>query len=228
VVLGLAVLLLAGVIAAVKFPASLDAADEGEEPQQGSFGRLFANPHLMFAVVAQFFYVGAQIATWSTLIPYIRAYTHATERASGYLLTSTLVALAVGRIVSTSLMRYIRPERMITIYAIVNIVLLAAGILHPGLAGAYAIVATSFFMSIMYPTIFALGVKDLGSDTKLGGSLIVMAIIGGAIFPPLMGWITRQTGSVALGYLLPAIGYVVVALYGFLAPRLVHREFDVT
>ncbi len=225
VVLGVAVLLLAGVIAAVKFPDDLDAAEQDGEPQQGSFGRLFTNQHLMFAVVAQFFYVGAQVATWSTLIPYIRAYTQATERSSGYLLTGTLIALAVGRIVSTSLMRYIRPERMITIYALINIVLLAPGILHPGITGAYAIVATSFFMSIMYPTIFALGVKDLGRDTKLGGSLIVMAIVGGAIFPPLMGWITRQTGSVALGYLLPALGYVVVALYGVLAPRLVHREF---
>ena len=220
VVLGVCVLLLAGILSRVKFPASLDAREEGEAPEQGSFGRLLRNPHLMLAVVTQFFYVGAQVSTWSTQIPYVRAYTTAGERTGGYLLTASLIALAVGRIVSTSLMRYIRPDTMIAVYALINIVLLSVGVLHPGFVGAYAIVATSFFMSVMYPTIFALGVKGLGADTKLGGSLIVMAIIGGAIFPPAMGWITRLTGSVALGYMLPGLGYVVVALYGFFAGRL--------
>jgi FHS family L-fucose permease-like MFS transporter len=220
VVLGVCVLLLAGILSRVKFPASLDAREEGEAPEEGSFGRLLRNPHLMLAVVTQFFYVGAQVSTWSTQIPYVRAYTTAGERTGGYLLTASLIALAVGRIVSTSLMRYIRPDTMIAVYALINIVLLSVGVLHPGFVGAYAIVATSFFMSVMYPTIFALGVKGLGADTKLGGSLIVMAIIGGAIFPPAMGWITRLTGSVALGYMLPGLGYVVVALYGFFAGRL--------
>jgi FHS family L-fucose permease-like MFS transporter len=102
---------------------------------------------------------------------------------------------------------------------VINFFLLMLGIAHPGMSGAYAILITSFFMSVMFPTIFALGVKDLGADTKLGGSLIVMSIIGGAIFPPLMGWVTRSTGSVALGYFLPAVGYVVVAIYALLAPR---------
>ena len=91
------------------------------------------------------------------------------------------------------------------------------GILHPGMAGSVAILITSLFMSIMYPTIFALGVKGLGDDTKLGGSLLVMAIIGGALFPPAMGWITRLTGNLAEGYLLPAAGFVVVAIYGYLS-----------
>jgi FHS family L-fucose permease-like MFS transporter len=72
----------------------------------------------------------------------------------------------------------------------------------------------------MFPTIFALGVKGLGDDTKIGGSFLVMAILGGALFPPALGWIAHATGSVALGYLLPAGAYVVVALYGFLVPSL--------
>ena len=76
---------------------------------------------------------------------------------------------------------------------------------------------------MMYPTIFALGVKGLGDDTKMGGSLIVMAIVGGAIFPPAMGWVMRLTGSIALGYMLPAAGYVVVATYAFLGPRISRR-----
>ena len=221
VVLGIVVLALMTCIALTRFPASLDD-NAGGAPQgrEGSLGRLLRNPHLMLAVVAQFFYVGAQVSTWSTLIPYMRMYTTATDRMAGYFLTATLVALALGRILSTRLMRYVRPARMIGVYATVNIVLLAVGVLHPGLTGSCAILATSFFMSVMYPTIFALGVKGLGSDTKLGSSLLVMAILGGAIFPPLMGWIARVAGSIALAYLVPACGYVVVALYGFFAHRL--------
>jgi FHS family L-fucose permease-like MFS transporter len=120
-------------------------------------------------------------------------------------------------------MRFINPARMIGTYAIINLALLAVCIAHPGMVGAFAILLTSFFMSVMYPTIFALGVKGLGDDTKLGGSLIVMAIVGGAIFPPAMGWIARLTGSLATGYALPAAGYVVVALYAFLVPAMTHK-----
>ena len=223
--LGIAVLVLAALIWRARFPADLDSLHDHTEllpeaQHRGSFRRLLSNPHLTLAVVAQFFYVGAQVSTWSTLIPYMRAYTSANERTAGYFLTSTLAAFALGRIVSTALMRLIPPGSMIGVYSIVNILLLTISILHPGMAGAYAIIATSFFMSVMYPTIFALGVKGLGVDTKLGGSLIVMAIVGGAIFPPLMGWIARLTGSIALGYSLPALGYIVVALYAFTAPRL--------
>jgi FHS family L-fucose permease-like MFS transporter len=115
---------------------------------------------------------------------------------------------------------------MIGIYAIVNIALLSVGIFHPGMVGASAILLTSFFMSVMYPTIFALGVKDLGEDTKLGGSLLVIAILGGAIFPPLMGLITRATSSLAYGYVLPALGYVVVAFYAFLVHKMTRTSIS--
>ncbi len=176
--LGIAVLILAVLIWRTHFPANLDATTTKEDlllqemgGHSGSYRRLLRNPHLMFAVVAQFFYVGAQVSTWSTLIPYMRAYTTASERTAGYFLTATLVALAIGRIVSTPLMRYISPSLMMGLYSLINIFLLAIGIAKPGMIGAYAILTTSFFMSMMYPTIFALGVKDLGSDTKLGGEL---------------------------------------------------------
>jgi len=231
--LGIAVLILAVLIWRTHFPANLDATTTKEDlllqemgGHSGSYRRLLRNPHLMFAVVAQFFYVGAQVSTWSTLIPYMRAYTTASERTAGYFLTATLVALAIGRIVSTPLMRYISPSLMMGLYSLINIFLLAIGIAKPGMIGAYAILTTSFFMSMMYPTIFALGVKDLGSDTKLGGSLIVIAIVGGAIFPPGMGWIARQSGSIALGYLLPEAGYMVVATYSFLGPRITRRAVE--
>ena len=230
VVLGVAVLVLAAFIGRAKFPVRLDTNENVGVmlggPPRGVYGRLLRTPSLMLAVVAQFFYVGAQISTWSTLIPYLRAYTSIGDKGAGYFLTGTLVALMLGRIVSTPLMRYISPVTMIGFYAVINCVLLAVGIMHPGMVGASAIFATSFFMSIMFPTIFALGVKGLGDDTKIGGSFLVMAILGGAVFPPLLGLVARVTGKLAVGYLLPAVGYVVVALYAFYVPRL-NRAVDV-
>jgi FHS family L-fucose permease-like MFS transporter len=223
VVLGLAVLVIAFYVSRASFPQNLDSTAYAGYPSQvapakhGAYGRLFRRPQLMLAVVAQFFYVGAQVGIWSTLIPYLREYTSLGDRASGFFLTGTLIAFGVGRIVSTPLMRWIKPAKMIAAYAVINLLLLAVGILHPGMAGSIAILATSLFMSVMYPTIFALGVKGLGEDTKLGGSLLVMAIVGGALFPPAMGWVTRLTGSLAEGYLLPAVAFVVVATYGYLS-----------
>ena len=236
VCLGVAVLMLAAVIAYTKFPRSMVHAEASGEPDltvlndPGThvLSRLWKAPHLLFAVVAQFFYVGTQVGSWSTLIPYIRAYTSATERTAGYLLTGTLVAFAVGRILSTSLMKHVAPATMVCVYALVNAILVGVGIVHPGMMGAYALLLTSFFMSVMYPTIFALGVKGLGADTNVGASLIVMAIVGGAFFPPLMGLVTRSTGSVADGYSLAVVGYVVVAAYAFSVPRISRRAGTTT
>ena len=190
------------------------------EPRSGvGFGLLAKYPHLLFAVTAQFFYVGAQVATWSNFILYMRTYTTQPERACGYFLTGSLMALAVGRVISTWLLRFVSAPKLMRVYALANICLVLLAVAHPGMVGAMALLTTSFFMSIMFPTIFALGVKGLGQDTKVGGSLIVTAIIGGAVFPFFLGLIARSTGSLALGYVVPAIGYVVVAMYGFVGAR---------
>jgi FHS family L-fucose permease-like MFS transporter len=148
----------------------------------------------------------------------MKQYTPVSERTAAFYLTGTLIALAVGRFVSTPLMRYFSASRMLGFYAAVNVCLMAVTILHPGIMGAWGVVASGFFLSIMFPTIFALGLKGLGPNTKLAGSLLVMAIVGGAIFPPILGLIARSTGSLALGYIVPLVGFVVVALYGFFAP----------
>ncbi len=220
VTLGCVVLLLAALIGLTKFPATQE--DEGrledEATASGSLrsqlAALLRIPQLRAAILAQFCYCGAQVATWSVFIPYIKQYTTTTERHAGLFLTGNLIAFALGRIASTGLMRWFQPARMMSTYAVVNIALLAIGIAHPGLAGAAAILLTSFFMSIMFPTIFALGIKDLGPRTKLGGSLIVMSIVGAGVVPPLVGLIAKTTGSYALGYVLVAACYIVVAIYG--------------
>jgi FHS family L-fucose permease-like MFS transporter len=104
-------------------------------------------------------------------------------------------------------------------YSIANIVLVSLGVLFPDWFGLWCVFLTSFFMSLMFPTIFALGLKGLGPNTKIAGSLLVMAIVGGAVLTPLMGFISEEFHSVAWAYVVPLFSYVVIALYSFLASR---------
>jgi FHS family L-fucose permease-like MFS transporter len=181
---------------------------------------LIKHRHFRLAVLAQFMYVGAQVGTWSYFIQYVQDYTHQPEKAAANYLIYTLVAFGVGRFVSTALMRVVRPNLLMGSYAVINVLLVAAGVLHPGWIGVWTIMLTSFFMSLMFPTIFALGLKGLGPNTKIGGSLIVMAIVGGAALTPLMGLINDRTHSIAMAYLVPLTGYVMVALYAFLGSHM--------
>jgi FHS family L-fucose permease-like MFS transporter len=112
-------------------------------------------------------------------------------------------------------MKWIRPAKMLGSFALVNILLLGIGMIFVGWVGLIAILMASFFMSLMFPTIFALGIKDLGPHTKEGASLIVMSIIGGAIFTPLMGVAFQLTKSMAISMCVPLVCYAVVAGYAF-------------
>ena len=210
-VLGFIAVCWALLILRTKFPAIQSEHEEGGD--HGRFRELFRYRHFWLAVVAQFLYVGAQIGTWSYFIQYVQEYTHQPEKIAGYLLTGTLVVFGIGRFSSAYLMRFVAPYQLLGIYALANVVLVAFGVLHPGWAGLWAILLTSFFMSLMFPTIFALGLKGLGPNTKIGGSLIVMAIVGGAIVPPLMGKIADARHSMAPAYVAPLIAYVFIAAY---------------
>jgi len=221
--LGSAVLLFALILSRMKFPAMTSSA-ESEAEGEGSFRALLHYPQLWFAVIANVCNVGAQICMWSNLILYMKQYTPVSERTASWYLTATLVMLAVGRFASTPLMKYVSPSKLLGTYGLANVLLMALAVLRPGMVGAYAIVAASFFLSIMFPTIFALGLKGLGPNTKLAGSFLVMAIVGGAVFPLVLGWIARATGSLAWGYVVPLVGFAGVGLYGFLAPRVQPKE----
>jgi FHS family L-fucose permease-like MFS transporter len=200
-----------------KFP-SIQSEHEASG-DHGHFRELFRYPHFWMAVVAQFMYVGAQVGTWSYFIQYVQEFTHQPEKVAGYFLTGTLAAFGVGRFSSAWLMRFVSPSKMLGSYAVVNVVLVAFGILHPGWAGLWALFATSFFMSLMFPTIFALGLKGLGPNTKIGGSLLVMAIVGGAILTPAMGLISEVGHSIAPAYIVPLIAYAFIAVYAFLGAK---------
>jgi FHS family L-fucose permease-like MFS transporter len=218
-VLAAATLTMMVLIASVRFPASL-AAEEDRGPGSHRTAELLRRPHFVMAVAAQFAYVGAQVGTWSYLIPYIQAYTGEAEKFAGYCLTGSLVLFGVGRFFSAWLMRFVQPSRLMAVYAVINTVLAIVGVLFPGWTGTIALLLTSFFMSLMFPTIFAQGIRGLGETAKLGGSLIVMAIIGGAVLTPVMGLLSVHSGGLAIAYLVPAFAYVLIAFYSFADVRL--------
>ena len=218
-IIGAIALFWAVLIARTKFP-TFESEHESANEDHGSFKELLRYPHFLLAIVAQFLYVGAQVGTWSYFIQYVQDSTHQPEKIAGYFLTGTLVAFGVGRFASSALMRYVEPYRLMGFYSIANIALVAIGIAFPGWIGLWALFFTSFFMSVMYPTIFALGIKNLDRNTKIGGSLIVMAIVGGAVLTPIMGLISESSHSIAVAYSVPLFGYVGVALYSFFGSRI--------
>jgi FHS family L-fucose permease-like MFS transporter len=225
IVIGAIAFFWAFVIARTKFPA-IAGEHESANENHGRFVELLYYPHFLLAIVAQFLYVGAQVGTWSYFIQYIESSTHEPEKVAGYLLTGTLVAFGIGRFASSALMRYVQPHLLMGVYGLINIALLAIGISFPGWMGLWAIFSTSFFMSVMYPTIFALGIRGLGRNTKIGGSLIIMGIVGGAVLTPAMGLISEWSHSIALAYLVPLLAYAGVALYSFFGTKLSRRTLE--
>jgi MFS transporter, FHS family, L-fucose permease len=215
VVLGIVCIVWALLILRTKFPA-IQSEHEQSAEDHGHFSELFEYRHFLLAVVAQFLYVGAQVGTWSYFIQYVQEYAHQPEKVAGYFLTGTLAAFGVGRFFSAYLMRSVSPSKLMGIYSVVNVALVSIGVVRPGWVGVWCVFLTSFFMSLMFPTIFALGLKGLGPNTKLGGSLLVMAIIGGAVLTPLMGWVSEHFGHVAPAYSVPLVAYVFIAFYAFL------------
>ncbi len=213
VIIGFIVWVWALLIARTRFPVL--PAEVEHRGHHSRASELLGYPNFLLAVVAQFLYVGAQVGTWSYFIQYVQDYTHQPEKIAGYLLTGTLVAFGVGRFTTAWFMRFVDPGRLMGIYSLCNILLVAVGVLSPGWIGLCAILLTSFFMSLMYPTIFALGIEDLGPNAKLGASFIVMAIVGGAVLTPLMGWISQTTHSSAIAYIVPLVAYCFVAWFSF-------------
>jgi MFS transporter, FHS family, L-fucose permease len=217
-VIGVIALIWAVLILRTKFP-SIQSEHENSDADHGHFRDLFRYRHFLLAVVAQFFYVGAQVGTWSYFIQYVQEYAHQPEKVAGYFLTGTLAAFGVGRFASAYLMRFIAPNKLMSAYSVANILLVAIGVLAPGWVGLWCLFLTSFFMSLMFPTIFALGLKELGPNTKIGGSLLVMAIVGGAVLTPIMGLISEKTGSIALAYSIPLLAYIYIAFYSSLGSK---------
>ena len=209
--------LIAGVVLLVAF---LFFLVKMPEPQKASKLKLdigiFKNKHLSWAVVTQFFYVGAQAGIWGITLNYITELLPgvSNEVASKNFMIIGTSLFVIGRFAGTWLMTIVKDHILLTYYALAAALLCLVGVFAGGKLAVYAILGTNFFMSIMFPTIFALGVKDLGEQTKLGSSFIIMAIAGGAIVPPVMGLIADQTHNIQLAFILPLLCFLVVTYYG--------------
>jgi MFS transporter, FHS family, L-fucose permease len=213
-VIGLVVIGWAVIILLTRFPDTSVTPEEHALARHGTLGRLLRSGRFMAAVAAQFFYVGAQVGVWSYLIRYVQATMPGTPaRSAANFLTASLVCFMVGRFAGAALMKYLKPARLLATFATINIVLALVAVFVPGLVGIYALVACSFFMSVMYPTIFALGVEGRDdAERKFGSAVLVMAIICGAVLTAAMG-ATSDIAGIAHAMLVPAGCFAMVLLF---------------
>lgn len=177
--------------------------------------KVLRHKHLRWAALGEFCYVGSQVGVCSFFVRYAKYVAGIDEKDAAYLLGSiAMVGFMIGRFTGTFIMRYIKPARLLSIYALISILLLIVGVTAKGNAALYCVMATPFFMSIMFPTIFALGIKGLGDETKSAAPFLVMAIIGGAVAPLFMGIISDKTGSIQTAYVVPLICFIYILFFG--------------
>jgi MFS transporter, FHS family, L-fucose permease len=190
-----------------------------ETDRKMHFGRLLKNKNYVFAVIAQFFYVGTQITVWTYTIFYIpdQLGLSGSEALQQYHLPA-LIVFGIFRFLTTAIMRRVKPDRMLTFMAVMGVLLSAVVIWAGGQIGALALVGISACMSLMFPTIFGLGSRGLAEDTKIAGSGMIMAILGGAIITPLQGLVIDHA-NVSISYLVPLLCFVVIAAYGIYAGK---------
>ncbi len=213
-VLGAIALFWALMIALTKFPAVGSEDTTQNQGVKAAPVRLFQR-HFVLAIAAQFLYIGAQVGTWSYFIPYVESATGVGDKAAGYMLTGTLACFAIGRFSSAWLMKHFVARHLLILYSVVNVILAMVGVMRPTWLGVGCLLVTSLFMSVMFPTIFALGIKGLGEQTKLAGSMLVMTMLGGAVLTKLMGMLA-DTSNLQTAYLVPVACYVGIGLYAWL------------
>jgi MFS transporter, FHS family, L-fucose permease len=188
---------------------------ETKTARLSQFAKAFRHKHLAWSVIAQFVYVGAQVCVTSFFIRMAKQGGGFDEKTAGYYLSVYGFLFMGGRFFGTYLLKFVARNKLLTVYAVLCTLLCLIAILGKGEYVVYALWGLGFFMSIMFPTIFSLGLVDLGEDTKIGGSLLVMSIIGGAIFPYLMAWIIDLNGDkIQPGYIIPLICYLVIIYFG--------------
>jgi MFS transporter, FHS family, L-fucose permease len=214
--LGLAavVAMLALIVRIAPFPAMRADGTHG-----GTLRGVLAYRHLRWAIVAQFFYVGAQVGVWSYFINFVQEMTAVGEKSAARYLGLSLMGFMIGRFTGTALMRFVAPERLLAACAAINAGLCAIALAASGWTAVVALGLTSFFMSVMFPTIFALGIDGLREQAKLGSSLIIMTIVGGALVPPLMGTIADTAGALQPALAIPLVCFAVVCTFGLYGYR---------
>jgi MFS transporter, FHS family, L-fucose permease len=204
------------VAAAIYFTHLPDVADEKaatDSSLERATDSVFAHPHLIKGVLAQFFYVGAQVGVASFVIRFAQhTVPGMTQRVAAYYLLGHQIGFMIGRFAGSALMKIVAPARLLSIFAIGCLASVTVALIAGGIVPVWAVVLIGFFHSIMFPTIFALGIKNLGPLTKRGSSMMVMAIIGGAIFPAIMGRIS-DASNIQTAFVVPLICYVYVLYF---------------
>ena len=209
-ILGIVLLCIAAIFYFIQLPDIRESSNH-----KATIKETFKHSHLKWAVIAQFFYVGAQVCVLSLFILYVTQSANISEiQAADYLSIGGL-AFLIGRFLGTAIMRFIEPRKLLTIYALICVALSVVAIIGKGAITIYTVIAICFFMSIMFPTIFSLGIDSLGKDTEMASSLIVMSIVGGAVLPRFFGLISDRTGNIQNGYIVPLIAFAVVAYFGW-------------
>ncbi|QLB39710.1 L-fucose:H+ symporter permease [Mannheimia pernigra] len=218
VVIGLVVVAVFIIIALYKMPAT-KVESANHISAKASFSRLIANARYREGVIAQVFYVGVQIMCWTFIIQYAERIGLTKSEAQNW----NIVAMALfifSRFISTAIMKYLKAELMLFLFAVGGFLSILGVIFINGMGGLYCLVLTSGFMSLMFPTIYGIALDGQGEESTLGAAGLVMAIVGGALMPPLQGWIIDQ-GTVAgmpavnFSFILPLICFVAIAIYGY-------------
>ncbi len=170
-------------------------------------------PHFKWAVAAQFFNTAAQGGTWAFFINYGVEKMALSAQDAAYYFALSMVLMMAGRFIGTFLMRFIAPNKLLAGAALGNIIMCLLIAQNLGWVSFIALLMLNFFFSIMFPTIFSLGLKNMGDKTEQASSFLVMAVVGGALFPPVMGRLADT--DIALAYYLPIVCYAVIFLFGY-------------
>ena len=211
-VIGGIVLVIAGLFIKTKLPEVKESTLLSDESLDAK--PLFKHSNLVNAIITQFFYVAAQVGVAALFINYCTEADHSIDNTkASYMLSIGLLLFTLGRFTGTALMKKINPSKLLTVYAIINVLLCLVVWKAHGIVTVYCLMAIFFFCSIMFPTIFALGIKDLGHHTKKGSSLIIMSIVGGALVPYAMGMLSET--ATADAYIIPLLCFIVVAWFGW-------------
>ncbi|UZH56680.1 L-fucose:H+ symporter permease [Salinimicrobium tongyeongense] len=223
VLLGIVVIIFFVLILLVKMPK--DENKESRVPVGKSLKRLFKHPKFYGGVFAQAFYVGAQIMCWTYIYQYAESIGIPNNKAVNYAIFA-LVLFLVGRWIGTGLLRYFHAGKLLFLFALGAILCSAMTIIISGHIGLYALTGISFFMSIMFPTIYGIALEGRGEDAKFGAAFLVMAIVGGALMPSCQGLILDMGGAgyndinilgvpeINFSFILPTVCFIIVGLYG--------------